>query len=202
MWLEWIGLIKDVYQLVLLSYLIFLITLGSLSLSHSANLMRSCIFSRVSLSILANYADISSILFLRSSISFSLFFSLSSCYFLVRAIVSLFFSASLDGYLTLPPFQPIFWRVTLVNRCTPSASVYTDASLQIYLNQCLHNRYHLFLLRFEIPFQVHHSFFDLVLTGSVLIGALLFDHFLEHFIPSCVCRSWTLLFKIWTRSAS
>lgn len=144
----------------------------------------------------------SSILFLRSRISFSLFFSFSSCSFLVRAIVSLFFSASDYPYLTLPPVPLTSWRATLVNHCTPSASVYTDASSQIYLIPSLHNRHHLFLLSFEIPLKLHHSFFDLILTGPILICALLFDHFLEHSIPSCFCRSCTLLFRICTLSAS
>lgn len=154
------------------------------------------------MSILANSADMSSILFLRSRISFSLFLSFSSCSFLVKAIVSLFFSASNYYYLALPPVPPTSSKATLANHCTPSASVYTGASSQIYLISYLHDCHHLFLLCFEISFQVHHSFFDLILAGPIFISTLLFDHFLEHSIPSCFCKSCTLLFRICTRSAS
>lgn len=144
----------------------------------------------------------SSIRFLRSRISFSLFFSFSSCSFLVSAMVSLFFSATDYLYLALLLFPPTSWKATPVNHYTPSASVCIDASWQIYLITFLHNRHHLILLSFEIPLQIHYSFFDFILAGPVLISALLFDHFLEHSIPSCFCRSCTLLFRICTLSAS
>ncbi len=76
-----------IVQFILFIYFIFLIMLGSLSLSHWAKLILSCIFYRVYLSILANSADISSIFFLRSKISAYLALSFSSCSFLVEAMV-------------------------------------------------------------------------------------------------------------------
>lgn len=81
-------------QFILFISFIFLIRLGSLSLSHWAKLILSCIFSNVYLSILANSADISSIFFFKSKISFYFAFNFSSCYFFVAAIVSLFYFSS------------------------------------------------------------------------------------------------------------
>ena len=73
-------------------YFIFLIIWGSLSLSHCARFIRSCIFSSVSFNILANSADISSIFFFSSFIQASLLRSFSYCSFFVWFIMSLFFS--------------------------------------------------------------------------------------------------------------
>ena len=183
-------------QLPLFISLIFLITLGSLSLSHSARRILSCIFSRVSLSIFANSADISSILFLRSSSSFSLFFNFSSCYFFVSAIVSLFFSIFKQNYSILPLFRRAAVPAIPIHRCTLSAFACTDGSWLILVIFVVHYCHHFFLFCFEISIQVHDSLFDLVLACPILVRSLLLEHYLRSNLPSCFCKSCTLLFRI------
>ena len=177
-------------------------TLGSLSLSHSANLIRSCIFSSVSLSILANSADISSILFFKSRISFYLFFNLSSCSFLVCEISSLFFSKSSSKYSTHLLFRRECDPTIRVHHYTLFAFACIDESLQILVTFWVHNRYHFLFLGFEIPLEVHYSLFYLVFAGSIFICGFLLDDLMMSWVPRWVWRSWTLLLRIWTLSAS
>lgn len=182
--------------------LIFLIMLGSLSLSHSAKRIRSCIFSRVSFSILANSADISSILFLSSNISFSLFFSFSSCYFLVRAIVSLFFSNCNIWYWVLLLFLEGFCWVARAHHYILSAFACTDGSWLICITSCLHYREHFLFLGFQVALEIHHSLFYFILARTTLVSSFLLDDSVKKFVPSCFCRVCTLLLRICTLSAS
>jgi len=156
--------------------LIFLIIEGSLSLSHSASLILSCIFSKVSLSIFANSADISSILFFNYSISFSLFLSFSSCSFLVRAMVSLFFSWLWQNYLVLLLFPVSFCWACRASRYTISASACIGGSWLIYFSWFLHYGEHFLFLSLQIALEVHYPFFDFVFACSVFIGRFLLKH--------------------------
>ncbi len=144
----------------------------------------------------------SSILFLRSRISFSLFFNFSSCYFFVSAIVSLFFSILTHNYSVLPLFPPVAVPAIPVRRCTLSAFACTDGSWRILVKWVVHDGHHFFLFCFEVSLEVHYSFFDLVLACPILVGSLLLKHCVRSNIPCCFCKSCTLLFRIWTLSAS
>jgi hypothetical protein len=88
------------------------------------------------------------------------------------------------------------------HHCTLFAFVCIDGSLQIFLIFSLHDCHHFLFFSFEIPVKVHDSLFDLVFTGSIFVCTFLLDYCMMILGPRWVWRSWTLLLRIWTLSAS